>query len=307
MKRQQSIFKSTLLIVTFGLVITSPSIFAGQATMKVPDGKKEHIKGVIVGRSGDQVMMRDKKNAVVLVQLEEATKVESPKKIRIWHHKYPVTVLVPGLRIDAHGKGNAQGQLVAEKITFSESDLRIAQDITAGVAGTAGVTEQQIEKRQQELEKQQQAMAGQQQAQADEIQRTQQETAMLNKRISDLDSYDTKYVAGVFFATGSTTLTAADKAALDTLAQITKGTPGYIVEVVGFADPTGSAAMNQELSQKRADAVVTYLLENANIPARRMLTPVGMGTSRDVAGTTGQAAERAVEVKVLVNRGIAGK
>ena len=40
---------------------------------------------------------------------------------------------------------------------------------------------------------------------------------------------------------------------------------GYIVEVMGYADSTGSAAMNTKLSEDRAKAVVTYLIQQGNV------------------------------------------
>ena len=82
---------------------------------------------------------------------------------------------------------------------------------------------------------------------------------------------------------------------------------GYVLEVSGFADATGSVERNRALSQRRADAVIRYLVENHSIPLRRIVTPYGFGESNPVAenkSRDGRAQNRRVEVKLLVNKGL---
>jgi outer membrane protein OmpA-like peptidoglycan-associated protein len=68
-----------------------------------------------------------------------------------------------------------------------------------------------------------------------------------------------------------------------------------------------SIARNRALSQRRADAVIRYLVENHSIPLRRIVTPYGYGELNPVAeneSREGRAQNRRVEVKLLVNKGI---
>ena len=58
---------------------------------------------------------------------------------------------------------------------------------------------------------------------------------------------------------------------------------GYIIEVAGFADPTGDAEKNLALSQRRADTVVKYLAIDGKVPMRRIVTPIGYGATRSAA------------------------
>jgi outer membrane protein OmpA-like peptidoglycan-associated protein len=61
------------------------------------------------------------------------------------------------------------------------------------------------------------------------------------------------------------------------------------------------------LSQRRADTVIRYLIENHNIPLRRIVTPYGYGETNPVAENNsrdGRAQNRRVEVKLLVNKGL---
>src|SRR5262249_46501354 len=94
---------------------------------------------------------------------------------------------------------------------------------------------------------------------------------------------------------------------LDDIAKKALAAKGYVIEVTGFADSTGNTAHNRVLSQRRADAVIHYLVETQQIPLRRIVTPFGFGESNPVADNAtreGRAENRRVEVKVLVNKGL---
>jgi OOP family OmpA-OmpF porin len=77
------------------------------------------------------------------------------------------------------------------------------------------------------------------------------------------------------FATGSATLPALLKRQLDVFADVLKGKrgTGRQVKIVGHADASGSQAGNLTLSQRRAEAVRSYLVNKGADPA--MLTAVG--------------------------------
>ena len=83
-----------------------------------------------------------------------------------------------------------------------------------------------------------------------------------------------------------------------------------LIEVKGYADSTGNASMNQRLSMDRAREVVVFLIQNCNVPVRRIVAPGAMGIATPVASnetSAGRSQNRRVEVKVLVNRGLAGE
>lgn len=65
--------------------------------------------------------------------------------------------------------------------------------------------------------------------------------------------------------------------------------------------------MNTKLSEDRAKAVITYLVQQCGVPVRRVVAPGAMGEYGPVATNEshlGKAQNRRVEVKVLVNKGI---
>ena len=128
-----------------------------------------------------------------------------------------------------------------------------------------------------------------------------------NDRISALDDYVPQTVLAVNFKVGSAVLSVDSKAKLDELATKALNAKGYVLEVSGYADATGNVERNRALSQRRADAVIRYLVENHQIPLRRIVTPYGFGASNPVAENNsreGRAQNRRVEVKLLVNKGL---
>jgi outer membrane protein OmpA-like peptidoglycan-associated protein len=79
---------------------------------------------------------------------------------------------------------------------------------------------------------------------------------------------------------------------------------GYVIEISGHASASGPSELNQKLSEQRAAAVTRYLEEMKDIPVRRIVTPVGYGSTHPDAPNTdaqGRALNRRVEVKVLVH------
>ena len=128
-----------------------------------------------------------------------------------------------------------------------------------------------------------------------------------NDRISALDDYTAQETASVNFRVGSSVLNPDAKTKLDEIATKALNAKGYVLEVTGFADSTGGTEMNRRLSQRRADAVIRYLVENHQIPLRRIVTPYGFGETNPVADNKtreGRTQNRRVEVKVLVSKGI---
>lgn len=103
---------------------------------------------------------------------------------------------------------------------------------------------------------------------------------------------------GVTFATGKADLTGNSRTVLDLVAQSLIGWPDLKVEVAGFTDNTGSAAVNSRLSQARAEAVRAYLISKG-VPAAR-LTAKGYGPAQPIAPNTtpaGREKNRRVELR----------
>lgn len=106
----------------------------------------------------------------------------------------------------------------------------------------------------------------------------------------------------VFFDTGKSTLRSESNSELDRLVKLMKDVPGLKIELSGHTDNTGSATLNNELSQARAEAVVAYLT-GKGIAASRM-TAKGYGSSVPVASNNtaaGRQENRRTEFKITGN------
>jgi len=103
----------------------------------------------------------------------------------------------------------------------------------------------------------------------------------------------------IFFDTGKATLRPESTAELQRLQKLLTETPALKLEMAGHTDNVGEAAMNQNLSQRRAQAVVAYLTQHGTAAAR--LTAAGYGeTKPEVPNTTkgNRQLNRRTEFKV---------
>jgi outer membrane protein OmpA-like peptidoglycan-associated protein len=318
------VFSSLALAIT--LLACSTAIAVAQdststvGSRTVASGQKMKVKGVVTRRDADTFVIRDNNGVDTVVRLDDRTSVKAKGGFLRSGANYGQTQILRGLNLEVDGRGGASGELLAEKIRFNESDLRVARAVESRAApleDRASTTETKLS----QVEQNAQRLSGQ----LDELSavantakggaRAAQETAdaavagvnTTNERISALDDYEPQTVLAVNFRSGSSALSADSKSKLDELATKALNAKGYVVEVSGFTDAAGSVERNRALSQRRADAVIRYLVENHSIPLRRIVTPYGFGESNAVAennSRTGRAQNRRVEVKLLVNKGL---
>ncbi len=122
----------------------------------------------------------------------------------------------------------------------------------------------------------------------------------IDRMFENLDNYQMLKGENVVFGFDKSDLTVDAKAKLDAFAASIKDQRRFVIEVQGFADPAGNANYNQELSRRRATAVVKYLTLNHNIALRR-IQMLGIGSEQPVADNktrVGRQQNRRVEVKV---------
>ena len=306
---------STILSVGYAFARVEPT------THPFTNGQQVKVQGVIVSHDGDMLKIRTSDDSIGTVDLTGTTKIQL-KKGGLFSHKTAMDTgaLIPGLSIEAQGKGNEKGELVAARVVFDPNSMRASRQIdtrvsplearTGSLEGRTGNLENragQMETRQGDLEnqeKQTQQQVGQVKTEADQAN---QGVSSVNTRVSNLDNYTQTDKKTVYFKYGSSALTDEDKQTLDQIAQEAQNQKAYIIEVAGFADPTGKAVRNQALSERRAQIVMQYLEEQGNIPIRRILTPAGLGTTHQVNDNrTAQDRQqnRRVDVTIYVNQGV---
>jgi len=263
------------------------------------DAQKTKIRGLITGRTGETLTVKTESDSVTVV-LTDDTKAQKPKGLGLRKEQMSFAALIPGLRISVEGVKDEKGRIVANTISFSGDDLKTAEMIQAGL----DPTKQAVEVNKENIAANKQDIA----ANKEQIAANQKDIQDAAQRFSDLTEFDTKGEATVYFASGSKKIPSKDQAALSELARNASGLTGYLIEVKGYADSSGNAAMNQKLSMDRAQEVVAFLMQNCNVPARRIVAPGAMGTTSPVGSnetSQGRSQNRRVEVKVLVNRGLA--
>ena len=313
------------VLATCLLVFSASPILAQDTTnpagsRTVTSGQKMKLKGVVTRRDSDTFTVRDLNGVDTVVRLTDKTTVKTKGGFLRGGTNYAQTSILRGLNVEVEGRGNGSGQLDAEKIRFNDADMRVARAVESRAAPLeerASDTENklsQVEANAQRLSGQLEELAavsnaargGAKAAQATADAAVAGVTAT-NERISALDDYSPQETAAVNFKSGSAVLSPDSKTTLDDIASKALNAKGYVLEVSGFADSRGSVNLNRALSQRRADAVIRYLVESHNIPLRRIVTPYGYGEMNPVAENEtreGREKNRRVEIKLLVNKGL---
>ncbi len=281
-----------LLLALTPLCLAQVTTATNTNVRSVPSGAKMKFRGVVISRQGDIFTIRDATRADYQVLLTDRTSIKTHGGFLRSGKRYPVTDILRGLIVEVEGRGDPQGQLVAEKIRFNESDMRAA--ITSDT-------------RVSPVEENQQRMAGQMDELYAVAAEARREVTAVNERVSALDEYDVKETVAVNFRVNSSALSPEAKQQLDSLAERASTAKNFMIEVAGHTDSTGGEKKNFRLSRDRADAVVQYLAVNHKIPLRRFVTPMGYGKTEAVAENStasGRAQNRRVEVKIILNRGL---
>jgi outer membrane protein OmpA-like peptidoglycan-associated protein len=318
-----------------GLVLgqDSAALTAEPSGSKAPnttaDGKKAKATGIVTNRNTDTLTIRDSRGAETTVVITDKTKIRLVRK-GFFRADRPsnATEILRGLRLEAEGRTNSDGHIVAQHIRFDEEDLRTAQALESRVdpvENQAKSTQALAENNQQrigEAEQNAQRISGQVEelstvantavAAAKNAQSTadqaESDATTANARINVLDDYDVLAIIAVHFKNGSARLSPQAEAEIDAVADtVSENLNGWVVAVQGYADSTGRTARNRSLSERRAKVVTDYLVTKHGLPPYRIVQPFGFGSSdpRALNNTReGRALNRRAEITVLVNKGI---
>jgi outer membrane protein OmpA-like peptidoglycan-associated protein len=307
---------------------------AQQATAPAPQAAApaQHaaIEGLIVGRDGPTMSVKTADNPRLTVVLSDSTKATEKGGFLGWDRTDPgITALVPGLSVKVEGSYDPDHKLIAQKVTFTRSSMKVAKQVEAGINPTnekVAAAQDAIRTNQKNLELAQQAIdantkdiakngadidAHTQAIAANTAAEAVNKDAIgkANNRFGTLDQYEIKGNITVNFANGKATVSPKDRDQLTEFVKAAADTPGFMIQIQGYASTVGSPMLNQRLSAERAEAVTAIIQQTGAVPLTRILAPAAMGTSEQVGDNhkrAGQAQNRRVVVTILVNKGITG-
>lgn len=220
-------------------LITSLICGAAAAALYVTpvSAQAQEIQGIVVTNANGQLTVKTP-GGDQTIALPEGTRVRSVSgPLGGQKEDVPTTALIPGLPVTIE----LDGAGAAQDIEYKAKDYKTAAQIQAGVQETA------------------------------------RREAELRNAYSKMGAWDVRAEETIFFKTGSATIAAADRQKLMKLAETAGGINGYVISVLGYADPTGNAAANERLSNRRAQAVINYLKQSGKVQPGRVLGASAMG------------------------------
>ena len=126
----------------------------------------------------------------------------------------------------------------------------------------------------------------------------------MDKVKAEAEAVKLTFDSGILFATNKSDLNANSKAALNQCATLLKNNADCDIAILGHTDNTGSDAINNPLSVKRAQAVQTYLLSQG-VNATQIRTVDGQGSTNPVADNStaaGRQQNRRVEIYMYASQ-----
>ncbi len=267
------------------------------------------VQGLIKGRNGDTMILQTSEVPNLIVLLNDNTEVGQVQGVlKARRKQMSMAALIPGLAVNVEGTYNDQQQLVARKVSFKGKDLERAKSIEAGMHES----KEELKKQQAELKEQSEAVQRQQAQLTEHQAKIAANKAAIDAAVARFGQLDDYYIfdeVTVYFGNSKVKVDPKYTPQLLALATKAKTIEGYMIEVKGYASSVGSTALNQQLSEDRANNVTNILLQQGDIPLTRMLAPGAMGESHQVGSNKteqGQAQNRRVVVRVLQNKAIAG-
>jgi len=224
----------------------------------------QQVKGIIVTNDNGQLTLKTPSGNQV-VSISPDTDVRSISgPLGGQKQSMPTSALIAGLPVTID-MDDATGQV--SKIEYKASDYKTAAQIQAGVEATAAKTDEAL-------------------------------TAL-----SKVGEYNVRAETAVYFASGSAVVSAAGKKDLANIANQSQGFQGYMISVLGYADPTGNAAANQRLSAQRAQTVINFLKQQPGIEPGRVLSASAMGQVNyaGAADPSTFSSDRRVNVRVVTS------
>jgi outer membrane protein OmpA-like peptidoglycan-associated protein len=212
---------------------------------------------------------------------------------------------------DAEGKLTSQDQKLTQQqgeLDTLETNLSRTGERLGDVDSKATAAGEAAQRAGQRADSAQQAADGARTLAQQSMTRTEEVEKNLTQRIEASNKFQLVASETILFNLNQYKLDDESKAKLDNIAARTKEHARFMVEVQGFTDKTGSAEGNEILSQRRAESVTRYLINEHEVPLRA-ITTIGSGYATPVADDStrdGRKMNRRVEIRLFVPEGAGG-
>lgn len=201
----------------------------------------------------------------------------------------------------AEALGNAAAAGYAKNSADAER-VKTQEEIIAAQQGQLSAAEGQLNKQQAQIAQERQATEAERAARIEAEKKAKDSMDALAKSMAvKADERGTVVTlsGGVLFATGKSVLLPGAQASLNQVADALKAQAEHHFTVEGHTDNQGTASVNAELSNRRANAVRDYLI--ARGVSADAISAQGLGPNRPIADNKtveGRAMNRRVEIVV---------
>jgi outer membrane protein OmpA-like peptidoglycan-associated protein len=192
---------------------------------------------------------------------------------------------------------NKHAQIAKEQITAAEAKKAQEAGQAERLAVVADAREREAKMKSEEADRKARELKDQDAANKERIARLEKELSDLNVNAKKTERGMVLTLGDVLFDTAQATLKPGALPTIDRLATFLKDSPDRSVEVEGHTDSMGSDSYNQDLSQRRADAVRQALLSRGVATDR--ISATGKGESAPIASNEsagGRQQNRRVEI-----------
>jgi outer membrane protein OmpA-like peptidoglycan-associated protein len=217
----------------------------------------------------------------------------------------PVETHVSGVETKNDAKNAEQDKTIADQgkqTTELEGDLSRTKERLTDTDSKATAAGQAAQQASQSAQQANQAAGNAQKAADGARSFAEQGVNRLERTMDAMNKFQMAKSVTVLFSINQSKLGADAKLELDDFAKQTDGLQRYVIEVQGFTDKTGPVALNESLSQARAEEVARYLVNEHKIPVRT-ITTLGSGYALPVADDKtrdGRKQNRRVEIRLFV-------
>ena len=222
---------------------------------------------------------RHEVQGIVVTNQNGQLTVKTPSGNQVYH-------LSPGIRIRS-----ISGALGGQKQVVPPTSLLPGLPVTIDAEGNVA---HEIDYKAKDYRTAAQIQAG--------VEETSRRSEELRSAYSKMGEWDVREEENIYFKTGSAVISSSDKERLRELATKAATHKGYVISVLGHADPRGSTAANQKLSNRRAQVVINYLKQSGKVLPGRVLGASAMGEMHiPVPDEASLQAARKVTVRVLTS------